>query len=96
MSGARTSTRTSCHVLLYTFLQDLEEQKRTKYKINGTATTAIEKSNPNLQAKYSYEYSATISLQVSELYQSIGTQTRAPVLRYSYEYSFSEQQEHSY
>ena len=28
------------------FLQDLEEQKRTKYKINGTATTAIEKSNP--------------------------------------------------
>ena len=26
------------------FLQDLEEQKRTKYKINGTATTAIEKS----------------------------------------------------
>ena len=23
-----------------TFLQDLEEQKRTKYKINGTATTA--------------------------------------------------------
>ena len=30
-------------------VQDLEEQKRTKYKINGTATiTAIEKSNPNL------------------------------------------------
>ena len=28
----------------------LEEQKRTKYKINGTATTAIEKSNPNLPA----------------------------------------------
>ena len=33
------------------YLQDLEEQKRTKYKINGTATTAIEKSNPNLPAK---------------------------------------------
>ena len=25
----------------------LEEQKRTKYKINGAATTAIEKTNPN-------------------------------------------------
>ena len=36
----------SARVLLL-YLQDLEEQKRTKYKINGTATTAIEKSNPN-------------------------------------------------
>ena len=35
------------------FLQDLEELKRTKYKINGTAaTTAIEKSNPIRPAKY--------------------------------------------
>ena len=39
------------------FLQDLEEQKRTKYKINGTATTAIEKSNPNLPAKSRLPYS---------------------------------------
>ena len=39
-------------------LQDLEvEQKRTKYKINGTATTAIEKSNPNLPAKSRLPYS---------------------------------------
>ena len=38
-------------------LQDLEEQKRTKYKINGTATTAIEKSNPNRPAKSRLPYS---------------------------------------
>ena len=38
-------------------LQDLEEQKRTKFKINGTATTAIEKSNPNLPAKSRLPYS---------------------------------------
>ena len=44
------------------FLQDLEEQKRTKYKINGTATTAIEKSNPNLPAKSRRDIrSATLS-----------------------------------
>ena len=36
----------------YRYLQDLEEQKRTKYKINGTATTAIEKTNPNLRVPY--------------------------------------------
>ena len=34
-----------------------EEQKRTKYKINGTATTAIEKSNPNRPAKSRLPYS---------------------------------------
>ena len=33
------------------------EQKRTKYKINGTATTAIEKSNPNRPAKSRLPYS---------------------------------------
>ena len=38
-------------------VQDLEEQKRTKYKINGTATTAIEKSNPNRPAKSRLPYS---------------------------------------
>ena len=39
-------------------VQDLEvEQKRTKCKINGTATTAIEKSNPNLPAKSRLPYS---------------------------------------
>ena len=43
--------------ILY-FLQDLEEQKRTKYKINGTATiTAIEKSIPNRPAKSRLPYS---------------------------------------
>ena len=26
---------------MWKLLQDLEEQKRTKYKINGTATTAL-------------------------------------------------------
>ena len=35
------------HALPARCLQGLGEQKRTKYKINGTATTAIEKSNPN-------------------------------------------------
>ena len=53
-------------LLVVLFLQDLEEQKRTKYKINGTATTAIEKSNPNLPAKsrlpYSYPYSTLVVL----------------------------------
>ena len=39
------------------FLQGLGEQKRTKYKINGTATTAIEKSNPNRPAKSRLPYS---------------------------------------
>ena len=38
-------------------LQGLGEQKRTKYKINGTATTAIEKSNPNRPAKSRLPYS---------------------------------------
>ena len=42
--------------ILCTFLQGLGEQKRTKYKINGTATTAIEESNPNLVYSYEYEY----------------------------------------
>ena len=46
-----------------TYLQDLEEQKRTKYKINGTATTAIEKSNPNYE--YSYHYKSTRSIGVT-------------------------------
>ena len=40
-----------------TVLQGLGEQKRTKYKINGTATTAIEKSNPNRPAKSRLPYS---------------------------------------
>ena len=45
-------------------LQDLEKQKRTKYKLNGTAATTailVEKSNPIRPAKsrlpYEYEYS---------------------------------------
>ena len=41
-------TRSLCHDKV---------QKRTKYKINGTATTAIEKSNPNLPAKSRLPYS---------------------------------------
>ena len=39
--------------------QDLEEQKRTKYKINGTATTDIEKSNPNRPEKSRLPYIPT-------------------------------------
>ena len=42
-----TSTISIVHLLhllqffFFFFFQDLEDQKRTKYKINGTATTAI-------------------------------------------------------
>ena len=36
----------SSRYILVRFLQVLEEQKRTKYNVNGTATTATEKSNP--------------------------------------------------
>ena len=35
------SANGQCQYRTVVFLQDLEEQKRTKYKINGTATTAI-------------------------------------------------------
>ena len=74
----RTSTGTRV-------LQDLEEQKRTKYKINGTATTAIEKSNPNLQAKsrlpYSYQEHELVPYRYS--YCQIPTGTRT-VRRYEY------------
>ena len=44
------------------FLQGLGEQKRTKYKINGTATTAIEKSNPNRPAKSRLPYGLPLVL----------------------------------
>ena len=56
--------------------QDLEEQKRTKYKINGTATTAIEKSNPNRPAKFlSYEYVTSTVLYSSRTHTNT---TRIP------------------
>ena len=39
--GVTSGVRTHLIATRTYFLQDLEEQKRTKYKINGTATTAI-------------------------------------------------------
>ena len=45
-------------------LQGLEEQKRTKYKISGKATTAIEKSNPNRPARSLLPYSHTVQSRV--------------------------------
>ena len=56
---------------LRVLVQDLEEQKRTKYKINGTATTAIEKSNPNRPAKsrLPYSYQEHLYQMYSYLYQ---------------------------
>ena len=52
------------------YLQDLEEQKRTKYKINGTATTAIEKSY-----LYSYEY----EYEAGSVFRASGTGRRPPI-----------------
>ena len=42
-------------------LQDLEEQKRTKYKINGTATAGCDLRLVRCRCTYSYsgEYSST-------------------------------------
>ena len=44
------------------YLQDLEEQKRTKYKINGTATTAIGTSTRTRTAR-GRDYSYTVRVQ---------------------------------
>ena len=50
------SSKDYCRYYLILLVQDLEEQKPTKYRINGTATTvraqpgtAIEKSSENVQ-----------------------------------------------
>ena len=54
---SRDISAADINLLKLPYLQGLGEQKRTKYKINGTATTAIEKSNPNRPAKSRLPYS---------------------------------------
>ena len=61
------------------YLQGLGEQKRTKYKINGTATTAIEKSNPNRPAKSRLPYSYQEHEQGEQKYTVYCTRSTAPV-----------------
>ena len=39
---------------IFELIQDLEEQKRTKYKINGTA---ISYTSTRIAIRYEYEYS---------------------------------------